>query len=336
YRLYYERYRKPPGSQAVQDALAVLEAKARFDGEEREVHVRLARRDDAFYLDLGDDAWRVVEITTAGWRILSQSPVMFRRPKGLSPLPAPEAGSNISELWTFLNIDEAERSLLLAFLVMCLNPDGPYPLLVLVAEQGSGKSTQARVIKLTVDPNLAPLRTSPRDDRDLLIAATNSWLLAFDNLSGINQALSDALCRLSTGGGHATRELFSDAEETIFDAMRPAILTGIDDLATRADLLDRSIILNLPRIRPESRRTERELMTAYQQARPKILGALLDGVAAGLRNLPSTRLEEPPRMADFATWAVACAPGLGLQGEEVLSAYRQNRANANTLALDVS
>jgi len=336
YRLYYREYRKPPSSQAVLNALGTLEAFARFDGPERPVFTRLAKHEDRFYLDLGNDAWEVVEITPTGWRVLTDSPVMFRRSKGLKALPTPVSGGSMGELWDYLNAPPAERPLVLAFLMMCLNPDGPYPLLVLIAEQGSGKSTQARVLRELIDPNKAPLRSAPRDDRDLIIAATNSWLPVFDNLSHLSPNLSDALCRLSTGGGYATRELYSDSDETILEAMRPVILTGIDDLATRADLLDRAIILNLPRIKPEDRRTEKELFMAFKAAKPRLLGALLDAVVTGLRNLPTTKVKNVPRMADFATWATACEASLGLEPGAILTAYRENRANANTLALDVS
>ena len=82
------------------------------------------------------------------------------------------------------------------------------------------------------------MRTPPRDDRDLLIAANNSWVISYDNLSGIPPWLSDALCRLATGGGFSTRELYTDSDEVFFDAMRPVILNGIDHMAERADLAD--------------------------------------------------------------------------------------------------
>ena len=60
-----------------------------------------------------------------------------------------------------------------------------------------------------------------------MIAATNGWCLAFDNVSVIQAWLSDALCRLATGGGFATRGLYTDDEETIIDAQRPVVLNGV-------------------------------------------------------------------------------------------------------------
>jgi hypothetical protein len=48
----------------------------------------------------------------------------------------------------------------------------------------------------------------------------------------------------------------------------------------------------------------------FEPARPRILGALLDALAEGLRELPRVRLVRLPRMADFALWATACETAL--------------------------
>ena len=120
-----------------------------------------------------------------------------------------------------------------------LRPHGPYPVLVLSGEQGSAKSTFSKILRALLDPNAAPLRALPREDRDLFIAATNSHLLTFDNVSGLPSGISDTLCRLATGGGFAVRQLYTDQDEVIFDAPRPVILNGIEDIVTRPDLADR-------------------------------------------------------------------------------------------------
>jgi hypothetical protein len=74
-----------------------------------------------------------------------------------------------------------------------------------------------------------------------MIAANNAWVIAYDNLSGITPSLSDALCSLATGGGFATRQNYTDDEEAIFQAERPILINGIDELAIRPDLLDRCV-----------------------------------------------------------------------------------------------
>ena len=172
--------------------------------------------------------------------------------------------------------------------------------------------------------------------RDVAIAAGNSWVYALDNLSYLPAWLSDSLCRLSTGGGFATRELFTDREEALFDFQRPAILTSIEDVVTRGDLLDRGVIVRLPEIPKGHRRLESEILASADAARLAILGAILDAVAAGLRKLPDTHLVELPRMADFAHWVSACEPALGWPTGSFLDAYTGSIADANELPLEAS
>ena len=165
-------------------------------------------------------------------------------------------------------------------------PTGRYPVLEVDGEHGCAKSTGCRVIRSLIDPNRADLRTGPREERDLIISAKNSWMLGFDNLSSIPAWLSDALCRLSTGGGYAARELYSDTDEVIIDVQRPVICNGINELAQRSDLLDRTLRITMPVIREDQRRTEREFWSAFEQATPAILGGIFVAVSAALRNLP--------------------------------------------------
>ncbi len=344
-RRHYQETRGAAGGQALQDALGVLEGRALYDGEECPVAVRLAEAGGAVYLDLADPTWRVVRVAPdepGGWRVLAPdeataAPVRFRRPRGVLALPQPAPGGAVDELRAFVNAPDDDRwRLLVAWLAAALRPRGPYPALALSGEQGAAKSTAARVLRALVDPNAAPLRAQPREPRDLMIAAANGWVVAFDNLSAVPVWLSDALCRLATGRGLAVRELFSDAEETLFDAQRPVLFTGIEELATRGDLLDRSLVVTLPAIPEEARRTEGELWPAFDKARPRILGALLAAVAAGLSRLPDTRLDRLPRMADFALWVSAAEPSLWPAPGAFLRAYAGNRADARETALDAS
>jgi hypothetical protein len=168
-------------------------------------------------------------------------------------LPDPIRGGEIEELRNFLKVkhDKAgDKDFVLAvsFLLAALRERGPYAVLVLIGEHGAAKSTFAKVLRKLIDPNKTLTRALPREDRDLFIAAGNAWLLVFDNISRIADWLSDTLCRLATGGGYATRQLHTDAEEALFDAMRPIILNGMEDFVIRSDLADRSVFLDLENI----------------------------------------------------------------------------------------
>jgi hypothetical protein len=334
---FYENYGRPPSTQSIQSALALLEARAAFDGEERRVFLRVADHGGSIFLDLGNSDWDAVMVTGAGFQIVKNPPVRFIRAKGMAALPHPVSGATVQGLRGFLNISgDNDWRLMVAWLVAALRPTGPYPVLVLNGEHGSAKSTAARVLRALCDPNTTPLRAEPREARDLMIAATNSWSLVFDNVSHVPPWLSDAICRLATGGGFGTRELFTDADEMIFSAQRPVLLNGIEEIVTRSDLLDRSIIISLPMIPETQRREEAVFWNEFEKARPSILGALLTAVSAALANLSGVNLPRKPRMADFAVWVTAAESGLGWKPGLFLQSYSGNREAANDLVLEAS
>jgi hypothetical protein len=335
-RLFYTRHGKTPGSQAIQDAIGTLEGKALFEGEQRPVPVRVAEHQGAIWLDLGNQAWEAVEITAGGWRVVTSTevPVRFRRPGGLGALPTPQSGGTLAGLREFVNVNDDDWPLLAGALVASVRPRGPYPVVNLLGGEGTAKTTTAMALRSLVDPSAMPTRSEPKDMRDLAIAAHNSHVIAFDNLSSIPVWLSDGLCRLSTGGGFATRELYENAEEVLFDFQRPVILTGIEELAVRGDLLHRSLLLYLRPIK--SYRPEREFWAAYDAAHPRLLGALLDAVSVALRRLDEIPADNLPRLADFARWAAAAELGLGLDDGEFTEAYAANRDSANALAIEAS
>ena len=327
-RRFLEATQGAPSSEALQSALNVIEAKAHFDAPERMVHIRVGGLDGRLYLDLCDTTWRAVEIDTTGWRVIDNPPMRFRRAAGMQPLPIPVSGGSIDRLRSFLNVQsDSDFVLVIAWALACLRNRGPYPIIVLSGEQGSAKSTFSAILRALLDPNTAPLRALPREDRDLFIAASNGHVLAFDNVSGLPAWISDTLCRLATGGGFAVRQLYTDQDEVLFDATRPVILNGIEDIVTRPDLADRAVFLTLEPIPEERRRPEAELWAAFEAERPRILGVLLDAVVEGLKRLPETWLEKLPRMADFALWATACETALWPAGT-FWSAYCGNRDEA--------
>lgn len=338
-RRYHEQHGKTPNTQALVDATNVLAGTAIFGGPEHQVHVRLADHDGTIYFDLCNARWEVVAIDETGWRIVADPPVKFRRTRGMLPLPAPVKGGDLRRLREFLNLptnDDAPWVLVVAWVIAALRPSGPYPVLAVNGEQGSAKSTLLRVLRALLDPSKAPIRTLPRDERDLMITATNGWCLAFDNLSHLQDWQSDALCRISTGGGFAVRELYSDQDETILDAQRPIVLNGIEEVITRNDLLDRAIAVYLPSIPAERRLPEKPFWRAFEEARPAILGALLDAIAAGIANAPTVVIQGHPRMADFAECVVATEPALPWPPGAFLAAYAGNQRDANDLTLEAS
>lgn len=328
-RQYYERCGGVPSSQALQEGLGVLEQLAIWQNPLHLVWRRVAECDGSIYHDMCDDGWRAIEIGRDGWSVVDRPPVKFIRSASARALPEPEHGDLIEGLQGFVNVeDEADFQIMVAWLVSALRPAGPFPILVLNGEQGSAKSTTARVLRDLIDPNDAPIRSASRDERDLAIAAVNNWTLCFDNLSGLSSWLSDALCRIASEGGFATRALHTDQGEIVLKAARPIVLNGITALDTRPDLGNRALVVVLPAIQASERRTEAEFWAEFYAARPAILGALYDAVSCALRRSGKRRVKRRLRMADFVELIEAAAPALGWKAGSFTDVYTDNAATA--------
>lgn len=326
---------KIPGSQAMKDALGALRAKAKMEGKKKDVHVRIAETDGNIFLDLCNDRWQVVEINKKGWRVIDESPVLFRRTKLMHPLPEPEKNGNIEDLKEFINYGtESNFKLIVAWLLSTFKEKSPFPILTLQGEQGSAKSTTTKVLRDLVDPSELPLRALPKDERELAISSNNVWLLTYDNLSGISNQTSDAFCKLSTGGGLATRKLHTNDEEAVFNIMRPTILNGIEDIGRRQDLLDRSIIINLPSIEEDERKDEEAFWKGFKNKQAGILGAICTVLSGAIEALPHTKITNKPRMADFALWITASEKSLGWETGSFMNVYAKNREIAMDQGLE--
>jgi hypothetical protein len=333
-RCFYQLYGHTAHAQAMQDALATVEGQALYDSEVVEVHVRVGADGDVLYLDLADERWRAVRVSREGWEVVADPAVRFRRTRGMLPLPEPVRGGDLGLLRRLVNASDVDWPLMVGWSIGALRARGPYPVMCVHGEQGSAKTTSAAMVCGVVDPRVGRLRAEPQDRRELMVSAQNSLILAFDNVSKLPTWLSDAFCRLATGGGYSTRMLYTDDEEVIFEAQRPIIVTGIEELATRGDLLDRAIVCYLPRI--ENYRPEEELWQEFEEARPAILGGLLDAVVCAMRHEHEVQLERVPRMADFAIWVTAAEPELGWQQGSFLTSYEGKRTETHELAIEAS
>ena len=334
---FYTEFDKPPNTQAMEEAIQVLEAKCGFHGEERSLSLRMAQSEGALWLDLADDQWQAVRITAEGWAVVQQPPLLFRRYAPASAQIVPKANGSMMGLRQFVNVkDESLYCQLVVWLVSTFFPEIAHPVLVVYGEQGSAKSTLMRLLALLVDPSKVPLRAEPRDIGEWLQAADHSYMVTLDNVSNLRAWLSDALCRAVTGEGFTKRQLYSDADDVIISFRRVVAITGIEVVPERADLFDRALLMELDPIKPEQRRLESEVLADFDRLRPELLGGLLDLVAGVLRELPSVRLDCLPRMADFARIGVAVERVLQWPEGTFIDACSGNIAGQHEEALAIS
>lgn len=299
-RLYYLDSGSAAAGASLADALSVLEGAA-ADEDREPVALRLARHADrSIVLDLADAAGRCVIVAPERWHVAERSPILFRRTALTAEITTPVPGGDVEQLGELVNSDRDTVRLIIGFLVAALIPDIPHPILAVFGEQGTAKTTLLRLLAMLVDPSPAPTRTAPRDIGQWGVTASASWLVGLDNVSGIAEWLSDALCRAVTGDALTSRALYTDSDVSVIQFRRVLAMTSIDAGALRGDLGDRLLPVELTRIDPTARRTDTEISAGFADAAPGLLGALLDLLARVLGRLPHVTTTRLPRMADFA------------------------------------
>ena len=332
-----------PGREGMGKVLANLRARAIYDGEEHKTLIRVAGSlDREVYIDLGGPDWKALKLSPAGWGIVERPPVKFRRGAGTQALPVPDESGSVDDIWDWFNCQSDEdRMLFLTWLIGALQPNGPYPVLILSGPPGSAKTTTAKYARRLIDPNTVLVSGAPTDERDLTSIVPNSWVLAFDNISKIQAWLSDRLCMIATGSGIRERQLHTNAGEVLIEACRPIILNGIGDLTTRSDLADRGILVSLEP--PKRRRAEfidtkdgKSLESEFVTALPGLLGGLF-GVFCATMRVYRAGVEHPagnPRMVDFAILGNAVGKVMGWEPGAFDEAYAGNRSEADEISLE--
>lgn len=329
---------KSPNSDALNQALNVIEAKAVFDGQCIKLYNRVAEHEGVFYYDLCDG--RAVWITKSNWEATDNFPILFKRYAHQQKQVKPKRDGNIHNLFKFINVKEENHKLLsLVYPISCLVPNIPHPIFHPYGDQGAGKTSMSTCYKLLLDPSKLDVLITPRNQEELVQVLEHHYLCMFDNLSSFPDWLSDLLSQACTGGGFSKRKLYSDDEDIIYQIQRCIGLNGINLLVSRADLMDRTILLHMERIEPYERKEKKVLMQEFEAERPYLLGCFFDVLSKAMAIYPTVKLSNLPRMADFMRWGVAIAQALGYKADNFIQAYHANIEsqnaeviNSNTLA----
>lgn len=332
--LMWESEQKAPHANAITSALTIIESRACFKGPQITLENRVCLHEGSIWYDLSNKRWEAVRITQDGWEIITDPPTLFRRYAHQAPQVTPLAGGDMGAFKNFLNLASPEQELLLLiYLVTCFLPDIPHPIPVLYGPQGASKTTLARGLRRFIDPSAVEVLSLPTTINDLVQQLSHHWFAFFDNITGLPDQVSDALCRAVTGEGFSKRELYSDDDDVIYAFRRCLGLNGINLAAQKPDLLDRSILFKLERINRESRKGEKDFWALFEEQRASILGGIFDVLSRAMQLRPTIELKMLPRMADFTYWGCAVSQALGRTQEEFLEAYSANIGDQNEEAI---
>lgn len=322
---YWNRYGKTVGTDAIATALQVLEGIALYKGKQITLSNRVAEHDGHIYWSLSNPEWEGVRVNDNNWEVVSDPPILFRRYSHQMAQVLPAHDGDISNIFKYINVkNEDERILLSVWLVSCFVPGFPHPIIYFYGPQGSAKSTASRILKRIIDPSKIEVSEMPKDQKDLVQKLSHHWFIMFDNISSIGDELSDIMCRAVTGSGFSKRELYSDDSDIIYTFRRCIGINGINLLASKPDLLERSILIELERVPKETRLNEKELYEDFEKTLPGILGSIFTALSKAMSIRPTIQLNELPRMADFAMWGYAIAEALGYGGKRFIDAYNVN------------
>ena len=314
---------------------------ARWNTEQREVHVRVAGGKGVVYIDMANDAQEVIKVTAEGYDVIPcPDDLYFYRDSSMAPLPRPESGGNVQALEKYVHVDPEFFPLILACLIAGLLPQEMLiPVLVLLGGPGMGKTTIIKVVQRFLDPKVKDaVCGAPKSPDDLMIRTVRNRLLTLNNLSEIKAALSDLLCGLAEGTTYKTRKLFTNGEEFSITARRPIVISSVKGVVTASDLVDRSLIFEIPEFEGTTdelgmkSKGPEEFWEKFDTEYSRILGALLDGLVAALRDRP--KVDSDSRLQDFLRCAIAAERVWGYEPGTMLRAFNklQNRSSLENLS----
>jgi putative DNA primase/helicase len=323
--IYYEQTKEMISFSDMRKVVRELSFFARKMGAKMSLYTRYAYINGCIYVDLGNKKREQIEITPDGWHLIAvkKSPIKFVRKKGMAPLVKPERGGSLNDLRSFFRLkSEADFVMMVGWVVGVMNPKGPFPILIFQGPQGSSKTTSCRFLQSIIDPSLGGVASMPQGERNMAIAASNSYLLVFDNKSGIRPEVSDVLCRIATGCSYRQRKLFSDNDEITILLKNPILMNGITDIVTRHDLADRAIVIQIKSPSEAERIDEEELEKRWDEKNPYFLGCFYDALAVALSNKGKVKTDWLPRMADHAKFVVEAESALPFEEIAYLEAVK--------------
>lgn len=279
-------------------------------------------------VDLRDNQ-NYVNIDEKGWRLVRVPAFKFSRNSELGILPEPDQIKLEQFILLFNRVfpfGHKRNLLLLAFLVRCLIRNfGENPILLILGPKRCGKSTQCEKVKQLINPTKIMRVLSPETTSDLAAKANSSYLPIYDDCDHFSRNIVKALCQMSSGGGHSSRQFFSQGIDVSFSLNQPFIINAVESPTQDASFLNRSIIISMQEIKENSHYSSFEGAKEFRDNLPKLLGGLYEVTSKCLIALPNTRKSDLPPMTEFARICLALESIKPLKASGLLETYKDNQ-----------
>ena len=305
--------------------------KAEAYASKKVIHMplRVAAIEDGIEIDKGDEKHTVYQVKKNSFKaITSGSQTYFKRSVAMLPLPDLVEAGDLNELKDYVTFEEIPFLLFVAIITFWLaHPkidSTNYPLLILVADQGSGKTFLCKtVLRSLIDPSVFGVQTYPKKMHDLVLASQLSHLQIYDNVTYLSLDDANVLCVMSTGGSLVVKRLYSNSQVVNHKLHGPCLINGLINVVPTPDLASRCLMLELPVLEPNNRRSEKELMDAFNEAKPRIFTGLLKLISQVFGVLDDIEVVHKERMLDFSKWIAAIEKVQGLEAGLLQNAYHQ-------------
>jgi hypothetical protein len=193
------------------------------------------------------------------------------------------------------------------------------PIVALVGEQGSGKTTLGRRLGLALYGagfDVSSFRSDAAGEQDFLAAVTSRRFAVFDNADSRIAWLPDHLAKLATGSEIQRRKLYTTNDCVSYKPDCFLILTSRDPKWKRDDVAKRILPIRMDTIE-KAKVPEWRLQQTIIEQRPLIWGAMLTimNTIVRLLRIDSENFMSNHRLADFHWFGRMAAEAIGLSSE---------------------
>lgn len=289
-----------------------LKGVAQISGTQAVTSYRVAGTEHGIEIDLGDESHRRISVQPNHVAFIdagAESIFTRNQHMGAITLPKEVTAGDVSKLDPYLNMSPEAKVLALAWLTFSMAQpkveSSKFPILVLSGSQGTGKTVMSKLLLKFADPGSIGVRTFPGNRKELAIACQSSHVLAYDNLRFLPSKMADALCIAATGGTITVRQLYTDADVMAISLHAAVILNGLHPFINQSDLAQRCVTIELQPISKAMRKADSEFQLQLQDDFADIYFGLLGLISKIFAVLPSVKLKEAERMAEFSKWLAA-------------------------------